>query len=197
MSLTADASGLKLVGDSASPGNNKVYGTDGSGNKGWQTAPGNTPLYTSSNSNVGTIDITGLTGYAWYLIQAWNLRNNGGAMAALYLQTSSNGGSTFDNGVSDYSYSGAFANDSKWILLSSFAGNGVATNSASLTLWLPGLAGVSIDKMMHGMIVQAFGSNPTIATVACMRLSTSIINAVRLWASSGNIDGEVRVYGIN
>jgi hypothetical protein len=38
MSVTADASGLKLDGDSASPGNSKVYGTDGSGVKGWQTA---------------------------------------------------------------------------------------------------------------------------------------------------------------
>jgi hypothetical protein len=38
MSLTSDASGMKLVGDSASPGNSKVYGTDGSGTKGWYAA---------------------------------------------------------------------------------------------------------------------------------------------------------------
>lgn len=37
MSVTSDGSGLKLSGDSTTPGNNKVYGTDGSGNKGWQT----------------------------------------------------------------------------------------------------------------------------------------------------------------
>lgn len=36
MSITSDASGLKLSGDSASPGNNYVYGTDGSGVKGWK-----------------------------------------------------------------------------------------------------------------------------------------------------------------
>lgn len=40
MSVTADASGLKLVNDDAAPGNNKVYGTDGSGVKGWQTPSG-------------------------------------------------------------------------------------------------------------------------------------------------------------
>ena len=38
MSIDADASGLKLSGDSATPGASKVYGTDGSGVKGWQPA---------------------------------------------------------------------------------------------------------------------------------------------------------------
>jgi hypothetical protein len=38
MSLTSDVNGIKLVGDSASPGNNKVYGTNGSGSKGWYDA---------------------------------------------------------------------------------------------------------------------------------------------------------------
>lgn len=40
MSITSDASGLKLDGDATTPGNNKVYGTDGSGVKGWQTPAG-------------------------------------------------------------------------------------------------------------------------------------------------------------
>lgn len=34
-SLEIDAQELQLVGDEASPGNSKVYGTDGAGNKGW------------------------------------------------------------------------------------------------------------------------------------------------------------------
>lgn len=38
-SLTSDASGVKLVGDSASPGNSKLYGTDGSGVRGWYDQP--------------------------------------------------------------------------------------------------------------------------------------------------------------
>jgi hypothetical protein len=38
MSVTSDASGLKLSGDSATPGNNKIYGTNGSGTKGWYDA---------------------------------------------------------------------------------------------------------------------------------------------------------------
>lgn len=39
MSIVSDASGLKLSGDAASPGNNKVYGTDASGVKGWKDDP--------------------------------------------------------------------------------------------------------------------------------------------------------------
>lgn len=39
MSLTSDASGIKLVNDSNAPGNNKIYGTDGSGIKGWYNSP--------------------------------------------------------------------------------------------------------------------------------------------------------------
>lgn len=38
-SITKDASGLKLSGDITSPGNNQVYGTDGSGVKGWKADP--------------------------------------------------------------------------------------------------------------------------------------------------------------
>ena len=39
MSITSDAAGIKLDGDSASPGNSKLYGTDGSGAKGWYSQP--------------------------------------------------------------------------------------------------------------------------------------------------------------
>jgi hypothetical protein len=40
MSIAVDASGLKLAGDSASPGNNMLYGTNASGVKGWYAQPG-------------------------------------------------------------------------------------------------------------------------------------------------------------
>jgi hypothetical protein len=40
MSFTFDGSGFKLVGDQASPGPDMVYGTDGSGVKGWKAGSG-------------------------------------------------------------------------------------------------------------------------------------------------------------
>ena len=39
MSVASDSSGLKLSGDSGSPGNSKLYGTNGSGVKGWYDQP--------------------------------------------------------------------------------------------------------------------------------------------------------------
>lgn len=39
LSLTSDASGVKLSGDAASPGNRKYYGTDGGGTKGFHALP--------------------------------------------------------------------------------------------------------------------------------------------------------------
>lgn len=39
MSITSDASGIKLDGDAASPGNTKYYGTNGSGVKGFHDIP--------------------------------------------------------------------------------------------------------------------------------------------------------------
>lgn len=39
MSIDGDASGLKLVNDSTTPGNLKLYGTNGTGTKGWYDQP--------------------------------------------------------------------------------------------------------------------------------------------------------------
>jgi len=40
MSITDDANGIKLSGDATSPGNSMLYGTNGSGTKGWYAQPG-------------------------------------------------------------------------------------------------------------------------------------------------------------
>lgn len=40
MSIVSDGSGIKLDGDATAPGNSKLYGTDGSGVKGWYDQPG-------------------------------------------------------------------------------------------------------------------------------------------------------------
>ena len=54
MSITSDASGLKLEGDEASPGNLQYYGTDGSGAKGFHALP--------SFGSAGDIDETSFSG---------------------------------------------------------------------------------------------------------------------------------------
>lgn len=54
MSITSDTSGLKLSGDSAAPGNSKVYGTDASGNKGWQNAGSGSMTYPGAGIALST-----------------------------------------------------------------------------------------------------------------------------------------------
>ena len=49
MSVTGDASGLKLDGDANTPGNTKYYGTDGSGTKGFHSIPSSGEVNTASN----------------------------------------------------------------------------------------------------------------------------------------------------
>lgn len=58
MSLESDATGLKLSGDEASPGNNKYYGTNGSGVKGYYAlGSGGGPGYSDEEAQdaIGTI----------------------------------------------------------------------------------------------------------------------------------------------
>ncbi len=57
MSVTADASGVKLSGDAATPGNSKYYGTDGGGTKGFYDLPtGSGETYTAGEA-IGAGDL--------------------------------------------------------------------------------------------------------------------------------------------
>lgn len=57
MSVTSDASGLKLSGDSASPGNSKYYGTNSGGTKGFYDLPtGSGETYTAGEA-IGAGDL--------------------------------------------------------------------------------------------------------------------------------------------
>jgi hypothetical protein len=94
MSLTSDGSGIKLVGDSATPGNNKVYGTDGSGNKGWYAAgladgdygdvtigSGGTVI-TINNNKVEIADLVDAASGCSVIVRAANTSGAWGAIAA-------------------------------------------------------------------------------------------------------------------
>lgn len=66
MSITSDASGIKLTGDSASPGNVKYYGTNASGTKGYYDIPAvgsegdiQETLYGAANNQTTPTNVTG------------------------------------------------------------------------------------------------------------------------------------------
>lgn len=67
LSVTSDASGIKLVNDAATPGNTKYYGTDGSGVKGFFSVPatgasaGDIPetSFAAANNQAAAADVTG------------------------------------------------------------------------------------------------------------------------------------------
>ncbi len=56
LSVTSDASGVKLSGDSASPGNSKYYGTDSGGTKGFHSLP------TAGSGTVTSVSVTTANG---------------------------------------------------------------------------------------------------------------------------------------
>jgi hypothetical protein len=94
MSVTSDASGLKLVGDLSAPGNSKVYGTDSSGNRGWQTPSGGggggglvlveKKLITSNSTTVTFSSLDGDTDEVYRLV--CRLINNSGGTTKYTLQ---------------------------------------------------------------------------------------------------------------
>lgn len=57
MSVTADASGLKLSGDETSPGNSEYYGTDGSGTKGFYPLPSGAGETYTAGEAIGAGDL--------------------------------------------------------------------------------------------------------------------------------------------
>ena len=67
MSITSDASGVKLVGDEATPGNTQYYGTDAAGVKGFHSVPAvGSPgdlqegTFAAANNQASPADVTGL-----------------------------------------------------------------------------------------------------------------------------------------
>jgi len=79
MSITSDASGIKLSGDATSPGNNQVYGTNGSGTKGWKADPtgsGGGVISTSATDGVETdIPVGGMTTYRTIVLTPTSANN--------------------------------------------------------------------------------------------------------------------------
>lgn len=176
-----------------------IGGTAASGEADVDEVPGLTEDYvllaTSDFSNAGTVDLTGLTGYDWYLLVAWNLQSSSGAVPDLYLRTSTDGGSNYDAGSTDYQNGFSTAAQLQTIGL---AQTGTNSHTGTLKVYMPGLNGPSLHKLFLWEGLKWDGSSLSYGnstTRALARLTTSAVDAVRLLGSTGNIYGKVRVYG--
>lgn len=176
------------------------------GGSGW------VPLSTQTISSAVTgVDITsGITStYKAYKIVGSGIKLS--ANAQVYLRTSSDGGATFDSGGSDYTYafygrtqstttSGGNAGTSTIEMTSSNnVGNDVGEGlNFEIIMYCPANSTDSIDKMFDISTTYINDSDLLVKEhMGARRQTTSAINGVRIYASSGNLTaGSITISGL-
>jgi len=175
---------------------------------------GSTKFLTSADaSNDSTLDFTAFDSalYDSYLFTLSNVIPATDS-TILYMRTSTDGGSTFDDssgvGTGDYAYSftnvngsttvvGTFNDNSGTINLSSNIGSGTGEGGVSGQVWVngPHLTKSTIINWNLGY-VHSTGSTG-MSTGSGSRKAEENVNAVRFFFSSGNIEsGTISMYGI-
>lgn len=173
-------------------------------------APGQWKLIGSQTAaNSATIDFTDLsTAYYRYSIVFYNVVPTTDAVN-LYLRTSTNNGTSYDSGATDYlSRSGGFVDNTygstgftaSQIILSQVTGyslgNGTGESAfGQIDIFNAGQA----DRLRVGCTLHAYNSYPYHMGVLSegFRNSATAVNAVRLIMSSGNIStGTFILYGL-
>lgn len=178
----------------------------------WASLNNNFPLLASATASASaTVDFT-LTGwtnseYAAYLVVFSHVApatDNVG----LWLRTSSNGGSSYDAGVSDYEWATFNFNstpssaasgdplDSEIELVTTGLGNAAnEANSGTILIFNPSVA--KHAHVTYDMLNISLAGALNRFQGAGRRLSAADVDAIRIMFSSGNIaSGEFRLYGI-
>jgi len=185
--------------------NGNVYVVDTSDDQGIGNVTKNVvralvPISTVVAANVATVDFTGITSdFSDYMIRGLNVSPQTDGQSLL-MRTSSNGGSAYDSGASDYTYStfGSGATAAQIVVVPN-TGN-VGTNEPGST-FLMTLINPSNSATAKAFLWDAveIDSSTAIrsATSAAVRSSTSAVNAVRFFFGSGNIaSGIFTLYGV-
>lgn len=165
-------------------------------------------LSTATASSSATIDFTGLTSsYVAYMV-VWSAVAPETDNAVMYFRTSTDGGSSYDAGVSDYGWAFNGSNHSGTALpggdnadseITLDAGTGNAANeisSGTLTIFRPS---ASAYAQVVWQVSQVTGT-PTYVTLSGSgrRLSAADVDAIRFVMSSGNIaSGQFDLYGLS
>lgn len=147
MSIDADANGLKLSGDSASPGNSMLYGTNSGGTKGWYVQPGGAPTGVLDDLQISVLQSDGTLNAASG-VQTWAGTNKTGQDVFTLVANSTyavrgqlilNTGSTTHTTALAWALSGATIADFQYlVMLWSAALNTIAT--AQSTVLVSGVA---------------------------------------------------------
>lgn len=148
---------------------------------------------TVTASNNAAIDFT-LSGFNEYEIRFRNVipaTDNVG----FYLRTSTNGGSSFDSGASDYA--GSFGTGAAQMTLATAVGSDTNENGASgIVRIIRPHAATYCQIYATGMFVNASGAAGALSMTA-VRLAAADVDAVRFLYSSGNIEsGEFTLFGV-
>ena len=181
--------------------NGQLLASTTGGTRSWVTSDssGLILLATASASNSTSVDFTsGIDStydeYQLHIINA--LPGTNGAQALF--RTSSNGGSSYDAGASNYSSPG-YANESA-VFLGYYGDTNISNNSL-----YNGLSGVvsifnpssSSYKHMSFSVVYYYSSTFYYGANSGLRFSTSTVNAIRFLFSAGNIvSGLFKLYGL-
>jgi hypothetical protein len=169
-----------------------VQSAGGGGGGGWAL------IHSSDNTNVATIDITGLTGYDTYLVEIYDCTATTAGGAVLWLRTSTDGGATYDAGAGDYVNTSGAASALLLTGASNAPDDDSAENSLALTVNVYGPAGTTHPKLFRwlgGYYNNDIGAFVSV-NLAGKRAATADVDALRLLMSTGNINAKVRVYGV-
>lgn len=213
MSITADASGLKLDGDSAAPGNSKLYGTNGSGVKGWYDQPSGgggggdfVRLYdnvlSSSSSSVTISSISG--SYKHLRLMVTGRGTDSSTEVTVRLQfnsdTNSNYGYARQSGNSNGSSDHAGANTNNFIIAGFVAAAGSTSGyvgSCDVTIF--DYTNTTFNKSLTSTAMLNSGSVMYSDVWTGTWRSTSAINSITVFASAGSFATGTRItlYGLN
>lgn len=154
-------------------------------------------ISTTNASGATTVDFTGLSNaYAYYLVIGANITTAGPAVSLL-ARTSTNNGSSYDSGGSDYQYTQSILTGS------SVTG---ATSSASTAISLAGFVtsgGLSFQMMVLNagtaarcVIQMRANDGQSEYVTGGRRESTTAVNAIRIYSNSSAFSGTIYLYGV-
>lgn len=166
-------------------------------------------LGSATASNSAQLDFTSLISstYDTYMIVGNDIRVQNDDVPLL-IRTSSNNGSSYDSGASDYYAAGVLVtsaastvtgvafNGTTYMFLNGAIGN-ASGECGSFTAYLTGVNGANYKHLILANSQTTGAGGVSFFNVAQMRKSTSTINAFRIYAETGNIvSGTVYLYGL-